>query len=80
MIMTRPRYKGQGAAAKHIEWGLTLADKERLPIVLEATPTAKGLYLKFGFEVVAEVNHDLSTGGGKGFYVHTLMVRPAAIG
>jgi len=77
MLMTKPAYQGKGAAAAHIEWGLKLANKENLPVFLEAGPAAKTLYLKFGFVVVGEVVHDLSRDGGTGEFVHSLMVRDA---
>lgn len=73
--MTKPEYQGKGAAAAHIKWGLELADEEKLPVFLEAGPVAKTLYLKFGFVVVGEIVHDLSLAGGKGEFVHSLMVR-----
>jgi predicted GNAT family N-acyltransferase len=75
MLMTKPEYQGKGAAAAHLYWGLKFAGEEKLPIFLEASPAAKALYLKFGFAVVGEVVHDLSRDGGKGEYVHSLMVR-----
>ena len=74
-MVTLPAHQRKGAGAAHLKWGTTLADEENMPISLQATPDGKKLCLKFGFEVVKEVEHDLSICGGTGKYTHFLMVR-----
>ncbi|PNS17553.1 hypothetical protein CAC42_8096 [Sphaceloma murrayae] len=79
-IKTLPKYQGKGAGAMLMKWGTDLADGERLPIRLESSPAGRSLYLKSGFEILAEVNHDVSRFGGPSSYAHALMVRRPELG
>lgn len=74
-LKTLPSYQRQGVGTMMLKWGIDLANKNGLKICVEATPFGFELYNKFGFNVVAEVTHDLSKWGGPAEYMHRLMVR-----
>lgn len=47
-VGTDPSHRGKGAATRLTEWGLERAEKEDLPVYLEATAEAVSLYQKLG--------------------------------
>lgn len=49
-LTCHPDHRGLGAASALLHWGVQLADEERVPAFLEASPHAYPLYRKFGFE------------------------------
>lgn len=51
-MVSDPTHRNLGAASALLQWGVDLADHERIPAFLEASPHAYGLYKKFGFEDV----------------------------
>jgi predicted N-acetyltransferase YhbS len=51
-LAVHPEYQRYGIGAAIVNWGVELAESERVPIALFATPLGKKLYLKFGFEDV----------------------------
>lgn len=59
-----------------IKWGIEQADKEKLPIYLEASTEGRPLYTRLGFKEVHEHTFNLSDYGGKGIEVNAVMIRP----
>lgn len=49
-LVCHPDYRGLGAASALLQWGVQLADEERVPAFLEASPPGYPLYKSFGFE------------------------------
>ncbi|KAJ4391861.1 hypothetical protein N0V93_005481 [Gnomoniopsis smithogilvyi] len=49
-LVCHPDYRGLGAARALLQWGVELADKERIPAFLEASPHCYPLYKRFGFQ------------------------------
>jgi ribosomal protein S18 acetylase RimI-like enzyme len=60
MLCTAPGRSRLGAGSALLRWGAELADRERLPIWLEATATGYPLYRRFGFEVVDTLDLNVS--------------------
>lgn len=79
LLATLPSHQRHGAASALVKWGTDLADREGLPVFLEATAGNDGFYGKFGFEKVGEARHDLSKWGGQGWYTHVFMVREPVV-
>ena len=75
LLATLPTHQRRGLARAQIKWGLDLADRERLFVFLESTPTGEKLYKRLGFKEVSRATHDLEKWGGKGLYSHVFMVR-----
>jgi GNAT superfamily N-acetyltransferase len=73
-VKTLPEHHRKGAGTALLRWGVELADREGLPIRLEATPYGLGLYEKFGFETKEKVELDLRPWGGTS-YTFTIMLR-----
>ena len=48
-----PPYQRQGIGGKMLRWGLDHAERERIPVTLEASVAGQSLYEKFGFKTVA---------------------------
>ncbi|TVY17420.1 hypothetical protein LARI1_G005969 [Lachnellula arida] len=63
-----PSFQKQGIGKALIEYGNGVADREHLPLFLQATPFGFPLYVKGGFEMVDELDIDLRdwAPGGKG--------------
>jgi len=53
-MVTREPYRKRGAGSLMLEWGLEQARKDGIPVFLEATPAAKGLYEKHGWRQVGK--------------------------
>ncbi|KAB2575427.1 Puromycin N-acetyltransferase [Lasiodiplodia theobromae] len=53
-LSCHPDYQGKGLGAALVKWGLEQAEKDGVPVYLEATPSGKFLYAKLGFETVIE--------------------------
>ena len=77
LLMVHPDYQRRGAGKILVEWGLDMADREGLPCWLQATPQGRGLYSKCGFEIVGDMDIDMSKYGGEGIYRYVCMLRPA---
>lgn len=75
-LATHPDYQGNGLGAALVRWGLEQAEKDGLPVYLEATPAGAPLYKRLGFEVVEE--HDLSRfiTDGTEYKVLSMLKRP----
>lgn len=54
-LVTHPAYFRRGAGSLLLEWGISLAEKEKIPITLFAGPMAIKLYRRFGFRTVVNV-------------------------
>lgn len=50
MLCTHPHYRGRGAASLLMAWGCEQADRDQMPLYVDATPEGKPLYERFGFE------------------------------
>lgn len=77
LIATNPKYFNQGAAKALILPMLEIADSEGRRTYLEATPTGRPLYEKWGFRVVdvLEFNLDELTADQHGLYKISIMIR-----
>lgn len=73
--MTDPEEQRRGAGAMLIKWGLDQADKAQLPSFLEASEAGRPLYVRWGFEAIAEEVFDLTKYGGEGTDSNTVMIR-----
>ena len=54
MFGVAPKYQRRGIGGKLLKHGQEIARKDDLPITLEASAAARGLYAKCGFKVVDE--------------------------
>lgn len=54
-ISTRPDYQRRGAATALIEWGISLAEKEGLPVALLSNSIGLPLYMRLGFKPLESV-------------------------
>ncbi|KAF2438776.1 acyl-CoA N-acyltransferase [Karstenula rhodostoma CBS 690.94] len=56
-LMTLPEWQGRGVASKLMRWAIEQADGEGgQAMYLESAPTARNVYLRFGFEPLGEAN------------------------
>lgn len=60
----------------HLKYGLDHADELGLPSYLEASPTGKPLYERWGYEAVSTMPFDARDFGAPKAKTHTIMVRP----
>jgi len=82
-LYTDPSFRKQGIGNALVEYGNEVADREHLPILLQATPFGFPLYIKGGFETVQELDIDLrewapdAKGNDKGYgnYRFRFMIR-----
>ena len=58
-----------------IKWGTDRADAANVPVYLEGSPVASGLYRRHGFEQVGEIVIDLSQYKAEGIERTALMLR-----
>lgn len=63
----------------HLKWACDLADKKRLPVYLDAAPTAKALYTRHGFIPTGSVDIDLETDDNAPFTITGMMRQPSNI-
>lgn len=73
-LVTDPEQERRGAGALLVRWGVERADEAGLDAYLSASPMGRGLYGKFGFEVVREVPFDCAEFGGEGAVSHVVSV------
>lgn len=59
-LATDPQYQRQGAGTFLIEWGVSRCEKERVPAYLESTQNAMCLYMRAGFEVLFDIEMEIS--------------------
>ena len=78
VLVVLPEYQAKGIGTKLLQWGLRIADDEKVECWIDASAMGKGLYKKLGWKEVGELSMDLGEWGGrKGFFetaVH--LVRP----
>ncbi|KAK7179287.1 hypothetical protein DPSP01_005709 [Paraphaeosphaeria sporulosa] len=56
-LMTLPEYQGRGIASRLMNWAIEQADAAGgQAMYLESAPTARKVYLRFGFEPLGEAN------------------------
>lgn len=54
-MVTRPSFRGRGAAGMLIDWGVQQAERDRCLIGLEASDQGKPVYMRYGFEQVGDL-------------------------
>jgi allophanate hydrolase len=77
-VGTIPNCQGRGAGTLLLQWGLSRAEKERLPVYLESTLSASSLYRKHGFVVMDGLALPLPSNTGSNvqqFYQEICMLR-----
>ncbi|XHG06104.1 hypothetical protein AWENTII_009312 [Aspergillus wentii] len=50
MLATDPAYRRRGAGGMLVQWGCEVADRDGMPVYIDATQEGKLLYSRFGFE------------------------------
>lgn len=70
-LVCLPSHHRRGAGGMLVKWGTDKADELGLLAYLEASAQGKGLYLKYGFQTIGELECDLSEFGG-GHDVHAV--------
>ena len=58
LLAVLPEWQGHGIGAQLLEWGLSKAQAEGVPVVLSAAPTVVAFYRKQGFSVMAKSLRD----------------------
>jgi GNAT superfamily N-acetyltransferase len=56
IIAVDPKYQRCGIGTRLLQWGLEQAERERVPVALEASEKGFGLYKKMGFKTAIETN------------------------
>lgn len=77
ILATHADHHRRGIGAMQMQWGCDKADELGLPAYLEASPKGKGLYERFGFEAVGNMEFDARKWGHKDEIKHVCMLRPA---
>lgn len=77
LLATHPDHHRRGVGAMHMRWGQEHADSRGLPCYLEASPTGKPLYVRQGYDAVADLPFDAKAWGHPKDLPHVLMLRPA---
>lgn len=52
MLAVHQDWQGRGLASMLLRWGLARADEESVEVYLSSSPDGKGLYQKYGFEML----------------------------
>ncbi len=65
ILVVDPDYQRMGVGKKLLDWGLSQADRDGIPVWIDATPKGKGLYEQVGWKQVDFVDIDLSKWGGE---------------
>jgi len=58
-VIVHPDHQGKGIGSKLMQWGIELADKEKLVGWLNARPSGRKMYEKAGFRIVTSVPLDM---------------------
>lgn len=80
VLATSPSFQCRGIGSKLIQWGIDIADAEKLPCWAHASPAGHNLYKKAGFQEIGSSEYDLesiSSEGRWGPYTFRYMQRPA---
>ncbi|GKT84493.1 GNAT family protein (acetyltransferase) [Colletotrichum tofieldiae] len=64
LIICRREHQGKGAATPMLKWGCERADEEGMLAFLEAMPSAKPIYEKYGFQTVDCLEFTAPNGAG----------------
>ncbi|KAK3393069.1 hypothetical protein B0H63DRAFT_554508 [Podospora didyma] len=76
VIGVSPKYQGRKAGAALGNWGLDLCERTALPLYFESSPSAVGLYVKLGYELLKEtIVHKAAVMGTDEDIVVPLLVR-----
>ena len=62
-----------------MRWGIEQADKDGVPIYVEATPQGASLYGKLGFEIVEEIDFSMWIRGGGEYNMSCMLKKPGSI-
>lgn len=76
-LSCHPDYQRKGLGAALVQWGLEQAEKDGVPVYLEATPMGAFLYKKLGFEEVDEVDLTRFMLDGKEYKIVSMLKRPS---
>jgi GNAT superfamily N-acetyltransferase len=79
-LATDPSFQGRGIGSQLIQWGIDIADAEKLPCWVHASPASHSLYTKAGFQELGSSEYDLDKFSGEGRwgrYTFRYMQRPA---
>ena len=57
IIFTRPEFQRQGIGSMLMDWGTAKAKKLECELWLDARPSGRALYLKYGFTTIKHVKH-----------------------
>jgi len=74
-LVVSPSYQRKGIGAQLMKFGVDEADRLGLRAYLEASVFGKGLYERFGYKDVKNIEFDCKPWGGEGIDVHTVMIR-----
>ena len=75
MLHTDPKYQKRGAASTLLKWGTERADQLGLPVYLESSHVAHGLYGRHGFKDAETFEVDMRPFGGDKPFTAPLMIR-----
>ncbi|KAJ5778785.1 acetyltransferase [Penicillium odoratum] len=79
-LATSPSFQCRGIGSQLIQWGIDIADAEKLPCWVHASPAGHNLYKKAGFQEIGSSEYDLesiSSEGRWGRYTFRYMQRSA---
>lgn len=75
-VHTDPKHQRRGAGRMMMDWGTKEADDKGLTSYVQASPEGRGLYAKYGFQLVDMFAVDLSPWGGPACDETAIMIRP----
>ncbi|OAA74502.1 Acyl-CoA N-acyltransferase [Akanthomyces lecanii RCEF 1005] len=75
-VHTDPKHQRRGAGRMMMDWGTKEADDKGLVSYVQASPEGRGLYAKYGFQLVDIFAVDLSPWGGPARDETAIMIRP----
>jgi GNAT superfamily N-acetyltransferase len=55
LLCVSPLHQKKGIGATLLDWGMKRATEENIPCALESFQTARGLYLRMGFQQIGEI-------------------------
>lgn len=81
ILAVLPEYQRMGIGNKLLKWGLDKADEEQVDCWIDASPYGLGLYKKFGWKEVGNLDVELDKWGGEnGKTERTVhMIRPPKV-
>jgi len=74
-LTIRPEYQRKGVGTLLMKYGIEEADRLGIRSYLEASAAGKGLYLRYGYKPVKNIEFDTRPYGGDFTDIHTVMIR-----